>query len=110
MEVSVQNITQLSDLKALIDSGAAVLVDFFATWCGPCKLLSPRLHVLAQENRSVNIIKVDVDQAAEISEEYAVSAMPTVIGFCGGEKIDTVVGFNDGKITALVQRLQCKFY
>ena len=110
MEVSIQNIKELSDFKALIGSGGPVIVDFYANWCGPCKLLGPRLETLAKEHTNVTFVKVDVDQAPELSEEYQVSAMPTVLGFNSGKKVEIIVGFNNTKITELVQRLAGKYF
>lgn len=108
MDVSVQKILQLSKLKDLICSGKAVIVDFYANWCGPCKLLSPRLETLAKENANITFVKVDVDQSPDVSEEYQVSAMPTVMGFHNGEKVEIIVGFNNTKITQLVEKLKSR--
>ncbi len=105
MEVSIQSIVRLSDFKDLVNSGKPVIVDFYANWCGPCKLLAPRLETLSKEHTNVTFVKVDVDSAAELTEEYQVSAMPTVLGFHDGKKVDMVVGFNNTKITELVQKL-----
>lgn len=110
MEVNIQSIVRLSDFKTLVDSGAAIIVDFYASWCGPCKLLAPRLETLAKQHKNVTFVKVDVDHAPELSEEYQVSAMPTVMGFHAGKRVDLIVGFNNTKITELVQKLSGNFF
>ncbi len=101
----VVHITDLAQLKKLVNEHQAVVVDFFATWCGPCKLLGPKLEALAKVHENVCVVKVDVDEAAEISEFYSISSMPTVMGFSSGKTIETVIGFNEKKITDLMQKL-----
>ena len=58
-----------------------VLVDFFATWCGPCKMIGPNIEKLAQENDDITVIKVDVDKYPEIAALYSVQTIPTLISF-----------------------------
>lgn len=71
-----------------------VVVDFFATWCGPCKMIAPLLDKFSQEYSSAKFIKVDVDEFGEIAQEYEVSSMPTVIFFKGGKVVTKVIGAN----------------
>lgn len=72
----------------------AVLVDFFATWCGPCKMLSPVLESAAQtlEGR-VKIVKVDVDQSPELAQKFGVMAVPTMILFKNGKQVTAFSGY-----------------
>ena len=71
------------DFKSLIQNGV-VLVDFFATWCGPCKMLSPELGKLAEKRSDVTVLKVDVDEHSEIAALFNVRAVPTLILFKDG--------------------------
>ena len=70
-----------------------VLVDFFATWCGPCKMLAPVFEELSGEMDNVNFFKVDVDQALDIARKYAITTVPTMMIFKDGEVVDKMIGF-----------------
>ena len=71
-----------------------VLVDFFATWCGPCKMLGPELEKLANNvEDDVIIIKVDVDQHPELASQYRIQSVPTLIRFNKGKIIQQVAGY-----------------
>lgn len=70
-----------------------VLVDFFATWCGPCKMIGPSIEKLAQENCDVVVIKVDVDKYPEIAANYSVQTIPTLIAFKNGQIVSQKIGF-----------------
>ena len=73
-------------------SGPAV-VDFFATWCGPCKSLAPMLDSLAQPlTNQVKFLKVDIDQSAKLAQRFAVEGVPTLIFFQNGQAVDRMVG------------------
>ena len=77
-----------------IKEGVTV-VDFFAQWCGPCKMLSPVLDSIAEEmNNKVNFIKVDVDECDEIADKYEISSIPAIVIFKNGEEQERIVGFN----------------
>src|SRR5574344_2210410 len=70
-----------------------VLVDFFATWCGPCSMLSPLVEKLAKEHEEIKVIKVDVDQAEEIAATYNVYSIPTLVYFENGQAVRQSVGY-----------------
>ena len=70
-----------------------VVVDFFATWCGPCKMLAPVLEEVQSEVENVKIVKIDVDQNPNISTEYRVTNIPTIKVFKDGQEVITKVGF-----------------
>lgn len=106
----ILHIENHNEFKTYINSGRSILVDFYAEWCGPCKLLAPRLEELRFKYPNVLIIKVDVDKAEEICNEYSITSMPTVIGFNNRNIIETVFGFNDTKITELMEKLESTFY
>lgn len=70
-----------------------VLVDFFAEWCGPCKILGPMLEQVQTEMTDVQIVKLDVDDNLDIAQLYEISGVPTMILFKKGRQIDQKVGF-----------------
>ena len=73
--------------------GIAV-VDFFATWCGPCKMLAPVFQEVGNElEGKANFYKIDIDQSLDIARQFSVSTVPTVIIFRNGEPIERLVGF-----------------
>lgn len=69
------------------------LVDFWATWCGPCKMISPIIEGLATEIPEVKFAKVEVDENPQISSRYRITSIPTLIIFKDGVVVDTIVGF-----------------
>lgn len=74
------------------------VVDFYATWCGPCKMIAPLLEKFSTEYSNVNFIKVDVDESGDIAQQYEVSSMPTLIFFKNGEIVQKVIGANPSAI------------
>lgn len=70
-----------------------VLVDFFADWCGPCKMLSPIIEELSNEMSDVNFVKVNIDESNEIASSYGIMSIPTLILFKNGKMINKIVGF-----------------
>ncbi len=79
---------------AVSTSEKPVMVDFYADWCGPCKLAAPVIDKLAEEYKdSVVIAKLDVDEYNEIAQEHGVMSIPTVIVFKGGQVVDRKIGF-----------------
>lgn len=78
----------MSNFDTIIQSEKPVLVDFFATWCGPCKMLSPVLREVKDSlGDTVSIIKIDVDKNQQISSKYQVRGVPTMILFQNGKQL-----------------------
>ncbi len=93
-----EKITQLeaTTFKAAIASPTPTLVDFWAPWCGPCKAIAPILDELATELAGkLNIAKVNVDDNGELAAEFGVRAIPTMLLFKDGQKIEQFVGMMD---------------
>ena len=70
-----------------------VLVDFYADWCGPCKMLSPVLEKISNENKDVRIVKIDVDESPKVVKRYGIRSIPMLIFFKNGRVVDEIVGF-----------------
>lgn len=77
----------------VLQSSSPVLVDFWATWCGPCKAMAPKLEeISATYNGKVKIMKMDVDQNREIPARFGIRGIPTLILFKNGKMLDQIVG------------------
>lgn len=80
--------------EKVVKAKGLVLIDFFAQWCGPCKLAGPVIDELAQDYKDKAVIgKIDVDELSEIAEKYGVMSVPTVIILKDGKEVDRQVGF-----------------
>ncbi|CAL8302434.1 unnamed protein product [Merluccius merluccius] len=93
--------------ERVINSDLPVLVDFHAQWCGPCKILGPRLEkAVAKQKGRIAMAKVDIDDHTDLAIEYGVSAVPTVIAIRGGSVIDQFVGIkDDDQLDSFVDKL-----
>ena len=79
--------------RDVIQSSTPVVVDFYADWCGPCKMLAPHFSALADEYAGrVKFVKVNVDEESDLAARYGISGVPTLLFFKGGQIADTVVG------------------
>lgn len=78
---------------AILESGEPMLVDFFATWCGPCKMLAPVIEELAADYEGkLHVLKVDTDENQSLAMNYGIMNIPTVVLFQGGNEVDRLVG------------------
>ena len=78
------------DFNKLIETEA--VVDFYATWCGPCKMFGPIFEEVAS-TKNINFVKLDVDKASEVAREYGVMTIPTIIKFENGKEVKRYTGF-----------------
>lgn len=80
--------------KEVLNEKGTVLVDFFATWCGPCKMLSPVIHQVAEEYAgTVKVGKVDVDAQMELATQYGIVSIPTLVLFKDGKPVRKSMGY-----------------
>ena len=92
--MAILNLTKENFAQEVLQSDKTVLVDFYADWCGPCKMLAPVLEETAQELQGkVEIVKVDVDQDASLAANFRIMSVPTMILFRNGEAIQKISGF-----------------
>ncbi len=89
MLIHLENAEQF---REIIKSGT-VLLDFFATWCGPCKMLTPELEKFSEKHPDVTVVKIDVDEYGEIAAVFNVNAVPTLLVFKDGEQKAASAGF-----------------
>jgi thioredoxin 1 len=92
---SAVEITDANFDAEVLQSDKPVVVDFSATWCGPCRQLSPIIDELAKEYAGkVKVGKVDIDKSQDLAAKYDIMSVPTVLFFKGGNKVDSLVGLN----------------
>lgn len=104
--MSVQAITSYEDFQKIINGDKVAAIDFWATWCGPCKMISPLFEKFASEAPSDQIAfyKVDVDEQEQISQEVGITAMPTFVFFKNGQKITQTVGANPQQLQVSISQ------
>ena len=79
-------------VKEILNSGKPAMVDFWAPWCGPCKMLGPIVEAMASEVDDAVIAKIDVDVAGDLASEFGVQNIPTIVFFVNGKEVDRLVG------------------
>ncbi len=91
----VEHITQKEFEAEVLNEKKAVLVDFFATWCGPCQMLAPVIEKVSEEDNSLKVIKVDIDNDYDLAAKYKIEVVPTLALFKDGKVVKKSEGFLD---------------
>lgn len=95
---SVQQVTTQAELDAVVEAAGSepVLVDFYATWCPPCKAMAPHVDALAESGK-VRVAAVDTDKATDLAQAFGVTSLPTLVVLVGGEEVRRELGYHDIK-------------
>ena len=101
----VQVIKSESEFSTAIKADKLVVVDFFAVWCGPCKMIAPMLEKFSQQYSNVVFYKVDVDELPSVAQSQEVTSMPTLLFFKSGELVGKVIGANPAAIKQTIDKL-----
>ncbi|KAK1119844.1 Cytoplasmic thioredoxin isoenzyme 2 [Melipona bicolor] len=102
----VIQIKNADDLKSQLEKAGdtLVVIDFFATWCGPCKMIAPKLEELSKEMENVVFLKVDVDECEDITSEYEITSMPTFVFIKNNKVLETFSGANYDKLKSTIEK------
>lgn len=93
--MEVLKISTNSFKKEVLEESKTVLVDFYADWCGPCKMLSPVVEEVAKENENIKFVKINVDESQELAMQYNIMSIPTLVLIKNGQKVNRKVGLID---------------
>lgn len=91
--MSIINLTKDSYHNEVMETEKVVVIDFWATWCGPCKMMAPVVEEVAKDYPDVKVCKVNVDEEPELSNAFKIVSIPTIVVIKNGEIIDFVVGY-----------------
>jgi thioredoxin 1 len=89
---TLQDVTDTNFQAEVLEAAGPVLVDFWAPWCGPCRVIAPSLEEIAEENEELTIVKLNVDENQATAARYDVMSIPTLILFRGGEVSKKIIG------------------
>ena len=102
--MSVRSIARLADLKPVTAAASLTVVDCFAQWCGPCKMIAPQVQQLAAKMPNVTFVKCDVDEAQDVAASFQIRAMPTFLFFKGGAEVERFEGADINRLESLVAK------
>ena len=97
-EEESMNVIKVNDStfqQEVLNSNIPVLIDFYADWCGPCKMLSPTVDEVASENDDIKVVKIDVDESQEVAIKYQIMSIPTLVVIKNGKEVNRSVGVID---------------
>lgn len=90
--MSVIHVTKDSFQEEVINSSKPVLLDFWASWCGPCRMVAPVLDEIAQERSDIKVCKVNVDEQPELAKQFGIMSIPTLMVFKNGKLVNQAMG------------------
>lgn len=90
--MEVMKVTSSNFEEEVLNSDKTVLIDFYADWCGPCKMFSPIVESVAEENEDIKVVKIDVDNAQDLAIKYQVMSIPTIVVIKNGQEVNRNVG------------------
>ena len=90
--MSIIHITKETFAQEVLQSDKPVLLDFFATWCGPCRMIAPILEEIAEEREDIKVCKVDVDEQPALASQYGIVSIPTLLVFRDGQVVNQAQG------------------
>ena len=90
--MEVLEVTSKNFEQEVLKSEKTVLIDFYADWCGPCKMLSPIVEQVAQENKDIKVVKINIDQEQDIAIKYEIMSIPTLVVIKNGNETNRSVG------------------
>lgn len=104
MKMNEINLTKDNFDTEVINSDKTVLIDFWATWCGPCRMIAPIVEEIANENPDIKVCKVNVDEQPDLARMFNIASIPTLVVIKNAEVTNTGIGFMDKeKILALLK-------
>ena len=90
--MEIMKVTSANFEEEVLNSDKTVLIDFYAEWCGPCKMFSPVVEAVASENEDIKVVKVNVDDAQDLAIKYQVMSIPTTVVIKEGKEVNRAVG------------------
>ncbi|KDR85488.1 hypothetical protein GALMADRAFT_234390 [Galerina marginata CBS 339.88] len=104
--MSITHLTSLSQLNGILSKSKEKLsvIDFHATWCGPCHAIAPTFEALSKQYPTVNFLKCDVDAVPDVAQKYTVAVMPTFIFLKGSTKVDQIKGADKSILTNTIRK------
>jgi len=91
-EIEVLKVTSENFNTEVLESDKTVLIDFYADWCSPCKILSPIVEEVAQENKNIKVVKVDIDESQDLAIKYEIMSIPTLVVIRNGQESNRIIG------------------
>jgi len=101
--MGVHNLATKTEFDSAIKDNKVVVLDAFATWCGPCKVIAPQVVKFSDDFPGAHFVKLDVDEVPDVAQELGIRAMPTFLVFKNGEKVQEIVGANPKALLAAIE-------